>query len=1601
MNKLIQSLVLLFSFAFLLKNEAKAQSVVVTINYGTFTGQCCSGNTIPYTCFNDPVTCGAPCGCNTPTNSQNFTNPIPAGNIVTGVDISYFALNCGGSVSASINGSNVGSSPIINGSCLCSSLGSGATGSSTGTFPCGLAGYNNAAGATETFLSTFTGEVCISTAQLTLYYAPANQAVVAANPSTPSGPASVCSGVGNTYSIPPVANATGYTWSISPAGAGTINSGQGSTSVNASFTSAGSICVQASNLCGPSAASPCLAVTLATPSSAPASISATTNPICPGNPTTLSVVGGSLGIGATWTWYAGSCNSAVIGTGTSITVSPASATTYFVNAVGTCNTTACANLLINVNGVQPTPSIPSGTAGVCSGSTQVYTTTGAGGYNWTVPAGTTINSGQGTTSINVTIGSTAGNICVTSTGACGTSPAACTPITITSTPATPGAITGPTPVCPGSDNYSIGAVAGATSYNWSVNGGGSVTAGGTSTAATINWTTAGSWIVSVTANNACGNSTQATFPVTVNPNPNITITPSTTATCSGSVVTMTASGAGGGSYSWSPDASITSGLTNAAISAIPTISPTNYNVTGTDGNGCIGTATQAITVNPTPTVTVAGGGSNSQTVCSGGAVVAINFNITPAGTINWTSTNAGGIGLVPSSGTTNPIAGYTAPSVVTQQTGVITVNATSASGCASTGSTDLTYTITVNPLPGATAPSYTPASCGVSNGVATITGTGGSGTYQYSWNSGAFGAGNSFTDSAGTYPVSIKDAVSGCVFTTNVSIPNAGAPPPPMVTATTMTVCAGGSTTLFAPPVAGITYSWTPVSAPGSGATGNSYTVTNITLPSYYLVTVTSSSMGCTGTAGTVSITVNPLPPTPTFSLPTTANNTSCQGSPPTLTVNSGTSTAVWYSNNIFLQTGSSYTPPTALPAGTYTFSIIDSIPAVNGCINAPQSANTVTLSLVVNPSPTAPNPISSTLTTECQNEVPATTLSVTPTGTLTSVPVWYNGTTYLTTGNTYTPPDGTSGTTVYTVIDSSTVLPNTCTSAATGSVLTLSVVVNAAPGPPVLTAPTGTNNTYCQGSPTALTVTTATTSPSPVAVWYSNNVQVFVGSSYTPPVGLAPGTYTYSVIDSLIAGGCISASQLANTVTLSLTVMPSPPPPVLTNSVNAITECQYLSPAGTFTVTSSANTVPVWYITSPTTGTVAIGVNTYTPPDVTTGTFNYIVIDSSLINGCTSASTGSFVPVSVTVNLTPSTPTLTAASNLITECQGATPVTLNVIPAVGSTPVWYNTSTGVVVATGSTYTPPNTVPSPPSIIYNVIDSATTLPATGCTSLLTGNTLTVSVTVHPAPTINVTNQTTLDSANCGKAGTLTVSPSAITGLGTPPLHYQWLANGSPILNDTTLILTTNTSSVTGTTYSLQISDANGCFAIAAPGTGTTFTVPSVASPVISFSTSPNPATGNIPLTVTFTNQTTGANTYTWTFGDGNGTNSVSPSNTYTAVGTYTVMLIASNGSCKDTATAIVITDEPTMIIIPNVFSPNGDNINDQFFIINTGMTSLNCNIFNRWGQLLFTITAPNQSWDGKTPTGDNAPDGTYMYILQAQGLNGKAYKQQGTITLIR
>ena len=84
-----------------------------------------------------------------------------------------------------------------------------------------------------------------------------------------------------------------------------------------------------------------------TESVAPTGITGNTS-VAYGNSTTLTVTGGSLGGGASWKWYSGSCGGTSVGTGISVTVSPTATTTYYVRAEGTCNTTSCAAITVRM-----------------------------------------------------------------------------------------------------------------------------------------------------------------------------------------------------------------------------------------------------------------------------------------------------------------------------------------------------------------------------------------------------------------------------------------------------------------------------------------------------------------------------------------------------------------------------------------------------------------------------------------------------------------------------------------------------------------------------------------------------------------------------------------------------------------------------------------------------------------------------------------------------------------------------------------------------------------------------------------------------------------------------------------------------------------------------------------------------------------------------------------------------------------------------------------------------------------------------------------------------------------------------------------------------
>jgi gliding motility-associated-like protein len=143
-------------------------------------------------------------------------------------------------------------------------------------------------------------------------------------------------------------------------------------------------------------------------------------------------------------------------------------------------------------------------------------------------------------------------------------------------------------------------------------------------------------------------------------------------------------------------------------------------------------------------------------------------------------------------------------------------------------------------------------------------------------------------------------------------------------------------------------------------------------------------------------------------------------------------------------------------------------------------------------------------------------------------------------------------------------------------------------------------------------------------------------------------------------------------------------------------------------------------------------------------------------------------------------------------------------------------------------------------------------------------------------------------------------------------------------------------------------------------------------------------------------------TFSWTFGDGStSTSSTTASANYTSAGSYSVVLVATAGPCSDTASIVIVVTDGFTIEIPNVFTPNGDNVNDVFTISSSGVKEITLQIFNRWGQLMYDFNGAKAGWDGITNNGSEASAGTYFYFVKAIGFDGKEYEKKGSLNLFR
>jgi gliding motility-associated-like protein len=162
-----------------------------------------------------------------------------------------------------------------------------------------------------------------------------------------------------------------------------------------------------------------------------------------------------------------------------------------------------------------------------------------------------------------------------------------------------------------------------------------------------------------------------------------------------------------------------------------------------------------------------------------------------------------------------------------------------------------------------------------------------------------------------------------------------------------------------------------------------------------------------------------------------------------------------------------------------------------------------------------------------------------------------------------------------------------------------------------------------------------------------------------------------------------------------------------------------------------------------------------------------------------------------------------------------------------------------------------------------------------------------------------------------------------------------------------------------------------------------------------------PASNNV-LRFSFIPEFTSATKYLWNFGDGEVSNEINPLHTYTTEGIYeaTLEVTLKNGTTAS-QTYEVVAERPADLLIPNIFTPNGDGINDVFEVkvINNSAVLTQIVIFNNSG-VVFESDG-SVLWNGQLPNGELAPAGSFVYLVKASGANNAIIEKTGNIYLRR
>lgn len=518
---------------------------------------------------------------------------------------------------------------------------------------------------------------------------------------------------------------------------------------------------------------------------------------------------------------------------------------------------------------------------------------------------------------------------------------------------------------------------------------------------------------------------------------------------------------------------------------------------------------------------------------------------------------------------------------------------------------------------------------------------------------------------------------------------------------------------------------------------------------------------------------------------------------------------------------------------------------------------------------------------------------------------------------------------------------------------------------------------TDASGCSASASVTVASTAPIFFSNPVINNIKCFGGNDGSIDITAAGGagsiTYAWNTgsngtTASALSGNTpyvVSATDANGCVADTTIVLLQPAPVVVTLASTNVT-CNpggagtSITPNaghdGTAFATANGGTGAYTYVWNTADVTPAIS-------GLTAGTYSVVVTDANNCSASAAATLSEPQPMSVT------------ASSLAPLCAGAANGTINANCTGGTASYMYSVSfNGSVIQSNNAGAFGNLLAG--DYVINVSD------AKNCVKVANIN--------LPEPPADVFEITTAP-VSCGGAsysdGKIVITPVSILN---QPYLYALDNGGNQQLNEF--------YNVSGGAHQLHIINNNGCT------TDTTVMVAQPAEAVLEII--PGDTTielgGSIQLNTSLSSfNPDSALSYSWSPNQGLTctdcanpvVNSFEKTNEYSLTVTY-------NGHCQIVAKATVNVAGAPQPFVPNAFTPNGDGNNDVFMVFGEGISKINLQVFNRWGEKVYESNNQFDGWDG-TYKGLLQNTNVFVYQVTATYLNGKTFDSKGTVTLVR